>query len=79
MNEHHVVNEDGARLEDRAPYVAKRGPSSPGTRGRITHPSMKTAANASRYEMRPVPWKPTTEYVNWGERHAGAPRSLATA
>lgn len=28
------------------------------------HPSMKTAAKASLYEMKPDPWKPTTEYVN---------------
>ena len=30
-----------------------------------THPSMKTAASASLYVMKPVPWKPTTEYANW--------------
>ena len=29
-----------------------------------THPSMKTAARASRYEISPVPWNPTIEYVN---------------
>ena len=35
------------------------------TDGKNTHPSMKTAASASLYVMKPVPWKPTTEYANW--------------